>query len=357
MEKLKKLVELKKKQLGDSYKEFDSPFVPSDGVGEYIIEMAQVTKDDIFIDVGCGDGRILLEVFEKVQCKCIGIEIDPVLIEKAHQRMPQQIQSKAIEVIQCDFKSDQAAALIKKATVFYKKKFFSFFFFWFIFVKKEKMFQIMPVVTDILSKNLPNEARICCHTFPLRTILNNRKVEVNDWPFISLGIEIDLIPSKEHMEQLKRWYEGTSFQHTLGLNSYATAMNTWNNEMKNKENIIVNMVHPLLKANYSVEKYCQLIQIGDHSIDSVLASSTGSKVTHIQRFIHNYLSQCQQSSKSASFVFLNPPKEIFYTPNKVVEINKNKKNTTIKSDLMLYLTPLKNENVGWKPPNAAVRIT
>lgn len=49
-----------------------------------IFELVPLNKDDIFVDIGCGDGRILKEA-SKSGCFSIGIEINPELATRASQ--------------------------------------------------------------------------------------------------------------------------------------------------------------------------------------------------------------------------------------------------------------------------------
>lgn len=49
-----------------------------------IFELVPLSKDDIFVDIGCGDGRILKEA-SKSGCFSIGIEINPELATRASQ--------------------------------------------------------------------------------------------------------------------------------------------------------------------------------------------------------------------------------------------------------------------------------
>jgi len=51
-----------------------------------IFELVPLSKDDIFVDIGCGDGRILKEA-SKSGCFSIGIEINPELATRA-SRLP-----------------------------------------------------------------------------------------------------------------------------------------------------------------------------------------------------------------------------------------------------------------------------
>src|SRR5262245_59067384 len=52
---------------------------PQDAV-ELMLELAQVTKDDVLYDLGCGDGRFLTTAAKKYGCKAHGVDIDPSAI-------------------------------------------------------------------------------------------------------------------------------------------------------------------------------------------------------------------------------------------------------------------------------------
>lgn len=47
---------------------------------EDIADIMNINKDDIFVDLGSGDGRLIMKVYEEVRCKCIGYEISPMLV-------------------------------------------------------------------------------------------------------------------------------------------------------------------------------------------------------------------------------------------------------------------------------------
>jgi hypothetical protein len=60
----------------------DVIFVPTpQEVVDRMLEVAQVTKDDIVYDLGCGDGRIVATAAKKYGCKAIGFDVDPQRIE------------------------------------------------------------------------------------------------------------------------------------------------------------------------------------------------------------------------------------------------------------------------------------
>ncbi len=50
-----------------------------------MLEMAQVQKDDVVIDLGCGDGRIAIAAVTEFGARGIGYDIDPDRIAEARQ--------------------------------------------------------------------------------------------------------------------------------------------------------------------------------------------------------------------------------------------------------------------------------
>jgi ribosomal protein L11 methylase PrmA len=48
-----------------------------------MLELAEVTKDDLVYDLGCGDGRIVVTAAKKYGCKCVGYDIDPKRIKES----------------------------------------------------------------------------------------------------------------------------------------------------------------------------------------------------------------------------------------------------------------------------------
>ncbi len=63
-------------------RERDVIYVPTKyEVVDKMLEMAQVKKDDIVYDLGCGDGRIVITAAKKYGCKGYGFDIDPERIK------------------------------------------------------------------------------------------------------------------------------------------------------------------------------------------------------------------------------------------------------------------------------------
>jgi hypothetical protein len=62
----------------------DVVFVPTpQPVVDKMLELAQVTKDDIVYDLGCGDGRIPVTAAQKYGCRAWGYDIDPRRIKES----------------------------------------------------------------------------------------------------------------------------------------------------------------------------------------------------------------------------------------------------------------------------------
>jgi SAM-dependent methyltransferase len=64
--------------------EYDVPYVPTPpALVEAMLDLADVTRGDYLIDLGCGDGRIALAAARR-GARALGVDIDPVRIESAN---------------------------------------------------------------------------------------------------------------------------------------------------------------------------------------------------------------------------------------------------------------------------------
>lgn len=52
-----------------------------------MLEVVKPTPKDLLYDIGCGDGRILIEAVKTYKCKAYGIEIDPAVADLARKRI------------------------------------------------------------------------------------------------------------------------------------------------------------------------------------------------------------------------------------------------------------------------------
>lgn len=65
-------------------REPDVPFVPTtEQAVEAMLKLADVKQSDIVYDLGCGDGRIVVEAAKKFGAHAVGIDINPVRISEA----------------------------------------------------------------------------------------------------------------------------------------------------------------------------------------------------------------------------------------------------------------------------------
>ena len=61
-----------------------APFVASPpDVVERMLALAEVTRNDVVYDLGCGDGRIPIAAAKKYGARGVGIDIDPARIEES----------------------------------------------------------------------------------------------------------------------------------------------------------------------------------------------------------------------------------------------------------------------------------
>lgn len=74
-----------------------------------------LTRDDVLLDVGCGEGRVLTYLrLHRCRAKLIGIELDPAVAETARQRTAS---CPDIEILAGDIL--QSPELLARVTVFY----------------------------------------------------------------------------------------------------------------------------------------------------------------------------------------------------------------------------------------------
>ncbi len=66
------------------YRQPDILYVPTPPhVVDKMLELAQVKKDDLVYDLGCGDGRIVVEAAKKYGCRAVGYDINPQRVKEA----------------------------------------------------------------------------------------------------------------------------------------------------------------------------------------------------------------------------------------------------------------------------------
>jgi SAM-dependent methyltransferase len=67
-----------------------APYVPTpSNVVWKMLELAEISEDDVVYDLGSGDGRIVLAAAQRYGARGVGIEIDPDLVRKARKKARQ----------------------------------------------------------------------------------------------------------------------------------------------------------------------------------------------------------------------------------------------------------------------------
>jgi len=68
----------------------------------HALALLRLAPDDVFCDIGCGDGQVLIMAVQRYGCTAVGIEIDPVLAERARQNVSEAGLSDRIRVLTTD---------------------------------------------------------------------------------------------------------------------------------------------------------------------------------------------------------------------------------------------------------------
>jgi precorrin-6B methylase 2/LEA14-like dessication related protein len=73
---------------GKTYNAVDVIYVatPQDVVDK-MLELAEVKKDDLVYDLGCGDGRIVVTAVKRYGCRAVGFDLDPRRVEESLQNV------------------------------------------------------------------------------------------------------------------------------------------------------------------------------------------------------------------------------------------------------------------------------
>jgi SAM-dependent methyltransferase len=92
----------------------DVPYVPTpQPVVDEMLKLAQVKKEDVVYDLGCGDGRIVVTAAKQYGARGVGVDIDPERIKESKENAEKAGVTDKVKFIQGDlFNVD-----LKEATV------------------------------------------------------------------------------------------------------------------------------------------------------------------------------------------------------------------------------------------------
>ena len=122
-----------------------------------MLELAQVSKDDLVYDLGCGDGRIVVAAAKKFGCKAVGFDIDPKRIAEANENVKKNKVGDLVKIKQEDiFELD-----LSKANVIT------------LYLLPSLNVKLIPQL-----EKLKPGSRIVSHDFDMRGVEPDQKIEV-----------------------------------------------------------------------------------------------------------------------------------------------------------------------------------
>ncbi len=92
----------------------DVHFVPTPHeVVEIMLRLADIKKDDVVYDLGCGDGRIVIAAAKKAGCKAVGYDIDPEMVRQSRENVKQANVEHLVTIEEADiFTLDLSGATV-----------------------------------------------------------------------------------------------------------------------------------------------------------------------------------------------------------------------------------------------------
>lgn len=101
-------------QTPSEYDDLEVPYVPTPNqVVEAMLKLAKVTPNDTVIDLGCGDGRIVITAARTYGARGIGVDLNPERIAEAEANAKSAKVESRVKFIQEDlFKADLREASV-----------------------------------------------------------------------------------------------------------------------------------------------------------------------------------------------------------------------------------------------------
>lgn len=122
-----------------------------------MLELAQVGKDDLLYDLGCGDGRIVVAAASKYGCRAVGYDIDARKVQQSSENVKRHGAEKLVRIERKDiFKLD-----LRDATVVT------------LYLLPEMNDRLIPQL-----EKLKDGSRIVCHQFAFEGIQHDRMLTI-----------------------------------------------------------------------------------------------------------------------------------------------------------------------------------
>ncbi len=129
-------------------------------VVEAMLQLAEVDKEDVIYDLGCGDGRIVIAAAKKYGCRAVGVELDPERVKEASENVRKEKLEHLVTIVHGDiFEADVAPATVVTLYLF-----------------EEANLKLRPM----LRRSLRPGSRIVSHHFNLGDWQPLRRIDVKD---------------------------------------------------------------------------------------------------------------------------------------------------------------------------------
>jgi ribosomal protein L11 methylase PrmA len=122
-----------------------------------MLQMAQVKKGDLVVDLGCGDARMLVLAAQKYGSRGIGYDIDPDMVRASRENIKRNKVENLVEIIQADiFTVDISEADVLP-----------------IYLLPEMNLRLLPQL-----ETLKHGSRLVLHNYDIEGIIPDKTVEV-----------------------------------------------------------------------------------------------------------------------------------------------------------------------------------
>jgi trans-aconitate methyltransferase len=136
------------------------PYVPTPPeIVEAMLKLGNATKTDFVIDLGCGDGRIVVMAAQKFGARGMGVDINPVRIKEAEENAKQAGVTDRVRWVEKNlFDADVSQASLVT-----------------LYLLPDVNLRLRP----ILLKQLRTGSRIVSHSFDMGDWKPDKKIEIN----------------------------------------------------------------------------------------------------------------------------------------------------------------------------------
>lgn len=129
-------------------------------VVDKMLELANITADDVVYDLGCGDGRIVIAAAKEFGARGVGIDIDPERIKESRANAKAAGVEHLVEFRQADiFKTDFSDASVVM-----------------LYLLPELNLQLVPQL-----QQLSADSRIVSHAFGIEGYPADRRIDLPDY--------------------------------------------------------------------------------------------------------------------------------------------------------------------------------